>query len=182
MVAATKKGIRWSFVMKGALVGAAIYVPFVLYAQFYAKTHPDALAPATSTTTFQSLWGFSADHRTGNAELHSSNLRHFSAGFVGSLLYVHAFKSDSGYSVSLEAKHGVFSCGNDDDIYVSFDGGPQQAFTCHEAREDAEALVNGPVYLDAPDDFVARMNAAKTMSVQPLFVGDGRKEFEFSPP
>ncbi len=178
---AKKKGIRWSFIAKGALIGAAIYVPIVLSVEFYGKTHPEALTPA-STMTFQSVWGFSADRRTGNAELHSSNLRHFSAGFVGSLLYIHAFKSDGGYTVSLEAKHGVFSCGNDDDIYVSFDGGPQQTFTCHETREAAEALVNDPVYLDASDDFVARMNAARSMSVQPLFVGDGRKEFSFAAP
>jgi len=90
------RAFAWSFVGKGALIGAAIYVLLLLPSGLYGKAHPEAFALVASTTTFQSLWGFSARPATGTRNLAFQHLRHFSAGFVGSLLYIHAFKSDGG--------------------------------------------------------------------------------------
>ena len=86
------------------------------------------------------------------------------------------------HATVVEEKHGQFVCGNNDDILVSFDGGLPVPFTCNETQEASETLVDDPVYLDAHDDFVQRMNSATMMSMQPLLFVDGRKGFSFSAP
>jgi len=89
---AKKKGIRWSFVGKGALI-VPPYTCLLCCQRALRKGTSGSIRTGRQHDEPSNPSGALA--QTGEPatrNCNSSNLRHFSAGFVGSLLYIHAFK------------------------------------------------------------------------------------------
>ena len=159
--------VRWSFIWKGALVGAAIYVPLVLF----VGSRPQPLQQAILARP-----SFNIDPQ--DTELHSSNIRRMPGDILGSGLYLSIYSAKG--SVALNIRGGTVACGVGDEITVRFDDGPAEVYTCHQEREAEETLSDGPAILDNADQFISGIRKASTATISPLLMGKGRTDFYFA--
>ena len=91
------------------------------------------------------------DLHSSNSQMVSDDMAQMPGHVLGSRLHLTIDQSNSGDDAQLTIKNGDIICGNSDDLYVSFDGGPIALYTCHETQESRESFSNGPVYVDGAD-------------------------------
>ncbi|MEJ0025495.1 MAG: hypothetical protein WDN01_05650 [Rhizomicrobium sp.] len=159
--------IRWSFVWKGALIGAALYVPLIIFVRLNSQPSPQSSSERHS---------FGIDPR--NTELHSDNIRRMPGDILGSRLYLSIYSANS--IVGLKIRDGVVACGVGEDIEVQFDDGPVEVYTCHQEREAEVTLSDGPAILDNAEQFIAGIRKASSVTISPLLMGKGRADFHFT--
>jgi hypothetical protein len=144
--------------------------------QFYSSDHSANadLPPAT----FEAEGGLDQSDHSWNAEVQSSNSI---LDLPLSYLNVHMTESKDSNSAWLELTGShILVCGNADDIYVQFDSGPREAFTCTASSDSEEASAPGRAYLDDAEGFISKARRSRTMVIEPLEFGHGRRQFTFT--
>jgi hypothetical protein len=114
-----------------------------------------------------------------DTDLVSDNMAQMPGDILGSRLHLVIDRS-SPAMLRLTVKNGDIVCGNNDDVYIQFDGRPNETFGCQDNQEAEESLSNGPVYIDIPDEMIGEIKGASSMTISPLILGKGRVNFTFN--